>query len=108
MKVRLILRPGSRGTRKLLAQFSKRLVCVRYRYDERLKRRCKTAELIVDEIAWEPKPGTLVNVRFRYMGNSLHQKIINAGGRWDKKKLIWRIRYDKAVELGLVDRIVDR
>jgi hypothetical protein len=84
---------------------------VRYRYDERLKRRYKTAELIVDEIAWEPKPpraGTLVNVRFRNMGYSLHRQIVDCGGRWDKKKLIWRLRYDKAVELGLRDRIVDR
>jgi hypothetical protein len=108
MNVRLILRPGNRGTRKLLAQYGKRMVCVRYRYDERLKRRYKTVELIVDEIAWEPKPGAPVKIRIRNIGSGLHQKIMAAGGRWDKNRLFWRIRYDKAIELGLRDRIVDR
>jgi hypothetical protein len=56
MKTRLILQPGSRGTRKLLARYGQRMVCVRYRYDERLKRRYKTVELIVDEVTWELKP----------------------------------------------------
>jgi hypothetical protein len=110
MKTRLILRPGSRGTRKLLAQHGKRLVCVRYRYDERLKRRYKTVELIVDEIAWEPKPprpGTLVSVRIQFEEEALRRQIKNAGGRWDGRTRAWRIRYDKAVELGLRKRIVD-
>ncbi len=39
----------SGGTKKLLAQYGKRLVCVRYRYDEERRERYKTVELIVDE-----------------------------------------------------------
>ena len=111
MKTRLILRPGSRGTRKLLAQYGKRLVCVRYRYDERLKRRYKTVELIVGTIVWEPKPprpGTKINVRIEYTEDELRRQIKKSGGRWDGKQQVWRLRYDKAVELGLRDRIVDR
>jgi hypothetical protein len=110
MKTRLILRPGSRGTRKLLAQHGQRLVCVRYRYDERLKRRDKTVELIIDSIYWEPKPprpSTKVNVRIGYREGELRNKIKKAGGQWDGKKQVWRIRYDKAVELKLQNRIVD-
>jgi hypothetical protein len=110
MKTKLILKPGSRGTKKLLAQYGKRLVNVRYRYDARLKRRYKTVELIVDEIEWEPKPprpGTKVSVRITYTENAVRQKIKNSGGRWDGKAQVWRMRYDKAVELGLKDRIVD-
>jgi hypothetical protein len=42
MKTLLVLQPGNRGTRKLWAEYGQRLVCVRYRYDERLKRRLKT------------------------------------------------------------------
>jgi hypothetical protein len=34
-----------------------RLVCVRYRYDEQQKKRCKTVELIVEEDGWEPPAG---------------------------------------------------
>lgn len=110
MKTKLILKPGRRGTRKLLAQYGKRLVCVRYRYDERLKRRYKTVELIVDEIAWDPKPpraGTRVSVRISYTENAVRRQIKNSGGRWDGKAQVWRMRYDKAVELGLRDRIVN-
>jgi hypothetical protein len=111
MKTLLVLRPGSRGTRKLLAEYGKRMVCVRYRYDERLKRRYKTVELIVSEIAWEPevpRPGTKVSVRIRYDETALRRKIKDAGGRWNGRTQVWRLRYDKAVELGLRARIIGR
>ena len=48
--------PGQRGTRKLLAQYGDRLVCVRYRYDAQRRKRLKTVELIVEEDAWAPPP----------------------------------------------------
>ena len=54
MKTKLVLKPGSRGARKLLAEHGVRLVRVRYRYDEKLKRRYKTVELIEGETAWDP------------------------------------------------------
>jgi len=109
MKTRLILRPGSRGTKKLLAQYGRRLICVRYRYDERLKRRYKTIELIVDEAVWEPGPpaGTMVGVRIRFEEEALRRRIKEAGGRWEPGTRLWRIRYNKAVKLGLRNRIVD-
>jgi len=46
MRTGLKLRPGQRGTKKLLAQCGDRLVCIRYRYDEEKKKRFKTIELI--------------------------------------------------------------
>ena len=49
MQTRLTLRPGERGTKKLVEQYGDRLVCVRYRYDAATGRRIKTAEVIVDE-----------------------------------------------------------
>jgi hypothetical protein len=111
MKTLLVLKPGSRGTRKLLAEHGKRLVCVRYRYDERMKRRWKTVELIVSETVWEPKaprPGTKVKVRVRYDEDGLRRKIKAAGGKWDGKAQIWKMRYDKAIALGLRLRIVEK
>jgi hypothetical protein len=111
MKTRLTLRPGSKGTRKLLAQYGKRLVCVRYKYDARLMRRCRTVELLLDEGEWKPRPprpGTMVRVRIRFEEENLRIQIKKAGGRWDEKKRIWRLRYDKVVDLGLQNRIVDR
>ena len=35
MRTRLILKPGQRGTKKLGAKYGDRLLCVRYRYDEK-------------------------------------------------------------------------
>jgi len=52
MEIRLKLRPGMSGTKKLLARYGERLVCVRYRYDRATGRRVKTAELIVEDVAW--------------------------------------------------------
>src|SRR5713226_1277422 len=51
MEIRLTLRPGMSGTKKLLARYGERLVCVRYRYDRATGRRVKTAELIVEDVA---------------------------------------------------------
>ena len=42
------LKPGQKGTRRLLARFGAALVCVRYRYDERTGENLTTAEIIVD------------------------------------------------------------
>jgi hypothetical protein len=107
----LVLQPGERGTRRLLAEYGQRLVCVRYRYDERLKRRWKTAELIVSESHWaprEPRPGTRVRIRIRYEETDLRRRIKEAGGIWDAGRKAWRLRYDRALELGLKDRIEAR
>jgi len=56
MKVKLKLRPGNRGTKKLINQYGDKLLCVRYRYDETTQKRYKTVELIVDEIPWTLQP----------------------------------------------------
>jgi len=32
METRVTLKPGSKGTKKLVTQFGERLVCVRYRF----------------------------------------------------------------------------
>jgi hypothetical protein len=111
MKTRLVLKPGRRGTRKELAEYGKRLVYVRYRYDARLKRRWKTVELIIREAFWEPKPPLpekIVRVRTRQSEADLHREIRAAGGRWDGKGRVWRMTYKTAVRLGLEKRIVGR
>ena len=46
------LRPGQKGTKKLVARFGDRLICVRYRYDTTRRKRFTTVELIVDEADW--------------------------------------------------------
>jgi hypothetical protein len=50
------LQPGQAGTRKLLAEYGEKLVCVRYRYDAENQRQIKTVELVVEEKPWQPRP----------------------------------------------------
>ena len=46
---------GAEGTKQLLAQYGDRLICVRYRYDARRKKRLKTVEFVVAERDCEPR-----------------------------------------------------
>jgi hypothetical protein len=107
MKTRLVLKPGKRGTRKLLAEWGRRLVCVRYQYDIRKRRRRKTVELILEEGRWEPRPEATVNVQVAYEEYELRKKIKAAGGRWDARTRTWRLKYGKALAIGLGERLTD-
>jgi hypothetical protein len=54
MKTRLILKPGQRGTKNLVAKYGDALLCVRFRYDAKIQQRIKTVELIVEKTEWTP------------------------------------------------------
>jgi len=108
MRVRLKLNPGDRGTKKLLAEYGDKLVCVRYRYDEMRGRRLKTVETIIGVKHWKPpcQKERQVFVKTRWNEKTLHQKIRNAGGKWDKEKKGWKLSFKEAVALGIEERIV--
>ena len=110
MKTRLSLRPGQRGAKKLAAQYGDRLVCVRYRYDEKRKKRLKTVELIVEEFDWEPPKDriaadSMVSIHVDLKEKELQNKVKRAGGKWNQNRKAWDIRYDKVLELGLEARM---
>ncbi len=74
------MRPGQPGTKGLLKQYGKSLICVRYRYDERTEQRIKTVELIVDRSSWAPVKRradgkALVMVRVDWHETELRQKV---------------------------------
>jgi len=115
MKIRLRLKPGQNGTRKLVREYGDKLVCVRYRYDERTRRRYKTVELIVDEAPWEHRDTvpprkrdkyTGVYVRISFEETGLRNRAKAAGARWDPDRLLWLMPFNIAVDLGLEDRII--
>ncbi len=111
-RVRLCLRPGQPGTKRLLAQYGKSLVCVRYRYDERTKQRIKTVELIVDRTEWRPEAGsaggdTVVALRVGWQESRVQQQVKAAGGRWDPEARVWRLSREQVEMLGLESRIVE-
>jgi hypothetical protein len=55
MDTKLTLKPGQRGTKKLMKEYGDRLICVRYRYDNETQMRYKTVELVVDTTHWTPR-----------------------------------------------------
>jgi hypothetical protein len=86
---------------------------VRYRYDAEQKNRLKTAELSVEEIAWEPRArhmagDTLVRIRVALPEVEVRRQVKRAGGRWDPKTRVWELQYDRVIALGLEGRIVEQ
>jgi len=119
MLVKTIRKPGEAGTRKLLARFGDRLVCVRYRYDPIQHKRYKTAEVIVAEEDWLPPPEPEVQaepqqslqrrhvgVRIDYRERDLRQKVSAAGGAWSQRERLWRVAPEVVERLGLHSRVV--
>ena len=110
-KIKRILKPGQPGTRKLLEQYGDNLVCVRYRYDEERRKRVKTAELIVEEVPWNPparKPpmNKTMYIKIEYGEIYLGRLVKANGGRWNRQKKVWELPYKTVLELKLEDRIV--
>jgi hypothetical protein len=99
------MRPGAKGTRRLLRVYGAQLLCVRYRYDEHGRRRMTTVELSVDERPWIPKPFATVHVEIRYAETRLQELVRKNGATWDRARRLWRMRRGAALKLGLGHRI---
>ena len=110
LDVRKTLRPGERGTRKLLKLYGNDLVSVRYRHDEAAGVRLKTAEVVVARAKLKRSksmpPSALVYAKVEPWEKPLHEKLKKAGARWDPGLRLWRMRYDTALALGLRRRIL--
>jgi hypothetical protein len=112
MHIRSTVHPGQRGTKKLLAQYGERLVCVRYRYDGKRQKRLKTVELIVEEEDWtvptpSPKKNDMVHIALTVQEVPLRQRVKRYGGRRNPQRGLWEIRYEHVLALGLQARIID-
>ena len=110
LDVRKTLRPGDRGTRKLVKQYGDDLVAVRYRHDEAAGLRLKTAEIVVGRAKLRRSkslpPSALVYAKVEPWEKPLHEKLKKGGARWDPGLRLWRMRYDTALVLGLRRRIL--
>jgi hypothetical protein len=108
---RLKLKPGQKGTKKLLAEHGDALVCVRYRYDAESRMRIKTVELVVERTAWNPpakafSDHNLIPVRIGYSEKELIASAKAAKGRWNPDAKLWFIRYGKIKGTALEKHIV--
>ena len=98
MITRLKLKPGQRGTKRLLAEHSSALVCVRYRYDAAKRKRMKTIEIVVEESDWQPpvpkfRDDDRVFVQIGFSEQALRDAAKTAKGRWDPEARLWTVRY---------------
>jgi len=97
MKTKTHLKPGQKGTKRMVERFGDSLLCVRYRYDETRGVRLKTVEIIVDEKEWKPssrlRDDYIVAVTVPNTENDLRDMLKAAGGRWDPLEKLWRVRY---------------
>ncbi len=91
MKVKLNLKPGDRGTKKLKREFGEKLLCVRYRHDPAAQKRYKTVEPIADKIPSNPLPPD--NHKLLFIDRhekELQGKIKKSGGKWIADKKLWK------------------
>jgi hypothetical protein len=98
MKIRVNLKPGQKGTKRLVEQYGDALLCVRYRYDEKTNKQFKTVEILVSESQWTPPPakypdGALVPLKIGIKQTALQEQVRAVGGRWDKKQQLWLVPY---------------
>ena len=111
MIARLKLKPGQKGTKKLVEEYGDNLVCVRYRYDEKSSVRLKTVELVVERKPWTaPAPRfadtDLVPVYIGFSDTAPRAEAKAAKGRWDPEQKLWLIRYGKIKGTGLEKHII--
>ena len=103
--------PGDRGAKQFHEQYGDQLVCVHYRYDEQLQKRCKTVELVIEENDWRPQAKSkagdqIVSIRVAVAERDIRAQVKRAGGIWHRDRQVWDLRYDQVVALGLEGRIV--
>ncbi|GLI37297.1 hypothetical protein KI811_17370 [Geobacter hydrogenophilus] len=97
MKTHCHLKPGQKGTRRLVEQYGKSLLCVRYRYDENRGVRLKTVEIIVEEKPWQPpfrfRDGDIAPVKVEFGETELREKLRKARAKWDPQAKLWLVPY---------------
>jgi len=111
MITKLKLKPGQRGTKKLAKEYGNTLVCVRYRYDEKIGMRFKTVELIVESKPWTaPTPHfadtDLVSVFIGFSDRASREIAKAAKGRWDPDQKLWLIQYGRIKGTELEKHII--
>jgi hypothetical protein len=106
-EVRLTLKPGEKGRRKLAEKYSDSPVCVRYRYDKPKNKKYKTVEIIVEESDWQLEKTEVlqdkkVYVKLHLDEKDIQKKVWKLGGIYNPNKIAWKLSFQKVLELGLL------
>jgi len=111
MKTNKKIIPGNPGTKRLLEKYGERLICVRYKYDEKTQKRIKTVELLEEEARWikdnkRIPDNKIMKLKIKYGETDLGIAVKSIGGKWNKEKKYWELPYGKVLTLGLENRII--
>ncbi len=90
---------------------------MRYKYDERTRKRYTSVELIEEEAEWPIESSGAAReqtglsskrlaIRVDYSETELREKVKALGGIWRPRQKLWEMRYEDIVALGLESRIV--
>jgi len=110
MKAYAHLKPGQNGTKRLVEQYGKALLCVRYRFDETRGVKLKTIELVVDEKPLRTprfKDDDLVPVHVAYDETELREQLRAMRARWDSERKLWYVRYGLIRDTPLAERLAE-
>lgn len=104
---------GQPGTKKWLDKYGENLICVRYKYDKKNKKKIITVELIAEEKDYEKDENRIpmnktVEIRVNYGEVEIGRMVRSFGGKWNPKKKLWELPYKYVKELGLIQRIVSK
>lgn len=110
MKTQAHLKPGQKGTKRLVAEYGASLLCVRYRYDRIRGVRLKTVEIVLEEKAWPlpPEEGDrdTVALHVAYTEKALRAKLKAVGARWDPVEKVWRVPFSCVRGTELEERVL--
>ena len=110
MKSYCHLKPGQNGTKRLLEQYGKNLLCVRYRYDEERHVKIKTVELIIEERPAgksRRRDDNVVAMHVAFEEAELRQLLRKFRGTWDPKSKQWFVTYGLIRGTPLEARVVE-
>lgn len=97
MKSHCHLKPGQKGTKRLVEQYGESLLCVRYRYDKSRGVRLKTVEIIVEEKTWQSpfgfKDGDIAPIKVAFEETELRAKLQKMRAKWDPNEKVWLAPY---------------
>lgn len=97
MKSHCHLKPGQKGTKRLVEQYGESLLCVRYRYDQKRGVRLKTVEIVVEERPWKSpyvfKDGDIAPISVAFEETELRARLHQMRARWDPIEKVWLVPY---------------
>jgi len=109
MKTYAHLKPGQKGTRRLVEQYGESLLCVRYRYDEKRGIRLKTVEIVVEEkLLSTPrfKDEDVVPVSVSFDEMEFRDQLHKMHAKWDPQLKVWHVPYRLIRGTALEQRII--